>query len=264
MISIIIPTYKGREEKLEKLLATIPDSYEIIIMDGEESLATKRNKGAKEANHEVLVFIDDDNELHPYALRRIEGIFKMRSDIGILGLMATYDEDRNKVCDGGSFRNFTTGFTTDKYVNKKYTEAPDIYEVDEVANAFAIKRKIFNAFGGFDAESFPIDLDEADLCARIKKARYKVLMARNCRVFHKSITYSRLPNLRRAKNAYYVARNKILFQKKHGKSLVLYYLLFMPLTIVLYSLVFVYRLQLEYLKYFYKGVIDGIGNRKRH
>ena len=61
-VSVIIPTMLGREDMLARLLSTIPEGYEPIVVGDENLLlAAKRNKGAKLAHGEYLLFIDDDN-----------------------------------------------------------------------------------------------------------------------------------------------------------------------------------------------------------
>lgn len=258
MISIVIPTYKGREKKLKELTDSIYGGHEIIIVDGDKSLAAKRNEGASRATKDILLFVDDDNVFCTNTLKNIKFIFKTFDGIGVLGCVGTYASNTTKVCDGGSKRNFITGFTSDAWVNKSVIDMPEFVEVDEVANAFAIRREVFEELGGLDEESFPIDLDEADLCARVKRRGLAVFVASKCIVFHKSNTYSRLPDFRRLKNAYYLGRNKILFQKKHGHNFGLYLLLFLPVTILGYSIILCGRGKLFHLYYFIKGVVHGI------
>jgi hypothetical protein len=145
----------------------------VIVVAGDMPLADKRNLGAAKGKNKIILFIDDDNELSPNALDN--AILNFTDGmVAVVGLIATYDDDRKKICDGGAFRNFTTGLTTDHFVNKNLIACRDPYEVDEVANAFMIRRSVFNFMKGFDAESFPIDLDEADLCARIKAIGLKI------------------------------------------------------------------------------------------
>src|SRR3990167_4645047 len=111
-VSVIIPTMKGREAMLAKLISTIPKKYEIIVVDDEDILlAAKRNKGANKATGEYLFFVDDDNYLEPGA---IEVALQLVSKplIGVVGFMACYDDRPDVVADGGSRRNYLTGFTS--------------------------------------------------------------------------------------------------------------------------------------------------------
>ena len=102
-VSVIIPTMKGREAMLQKLLYTIPTEHEIIIVDDEDLLlAAKRNKGARQAKGEYLFFVDDDNYLKTGALEEMVKAFD--ETIGVMGMTACYDDKKMIVADGGSDR----------------------------------------------------------------------------------------------------------------------------------------------------------------
>ena len=266
-VSVIIPTMKGREAMLEKLLSTIPDKYEKIVVGDEDLLlAAKRNKGAKKAKGEYLFFVDDDNYLEPQAIEwALEAIEK--EGVGIVGFMACYDDKKNYIADGGSNRNYLTGFTTGVYTNFFW---PDIghkpYEVDEVANAFMIHAEDFFMLYGFDEKNFPIDLDEADLCKRIKDLGMKVMMCPMARCYHKSQTYSHIPDFRRPRNAYFMGRNRVIYQRKFNNPLRywVYIGVFMPVFVGFYSMSLIWRRKPLMIWHFMRGVIDGIFGRRKN
>lgn len=258
-VSVIIPTMKGRAGLLYQLLITLPEGVEVIIVDDEDLLlAAKRNKGARQASGEYLLFIDDDNYLD------VNAIFYMlfhAKKYGILGMVACYQDKPNLVADGGSKRNYLNGFTWGMNTNRFINElGPYPYEVDEVANAFMIKRSVFEFVGGFDEKNFPIDLDEADICKRIKNLGYKIMMCPRAICYHKSQTYSRIADFRRPLNAYYMGRNKVLFQKKHTNLLKygIYILIFLPLTLLAYAYCLLIRRKPVMFFHFMRGVLDGL------
>ena len=257
MTSIVIPTHK-RNDKLKRLLKSIPkNKFEIIVVNNNMSLAGKRNYGYKKSKGKHILFIDDDNELDFRAVENLEKAIR-RNKTGIAGMLGCYSDKRDTICDGGDTRNLTTGFTKAKHFNQKVMIWDNIfkpYEVDEVANSFMVRRSLIKKIGLFDEERFPIDLDEADLCLRAKRAGYKVVIVPNAVTFHDSITYSRIPNFRRPKNAYYVGRNRILFQKKHHLPL-----RYIPVFILSYVLCLIWRFKFKLIKHFLKGVKDGIFN----
>lgn len=265
-LSVIIPTMKGREEKLLRLLETIPAGCEIIVIDDENLLlAAKRNKGAALASGDYLLFIDDDNVLARDAVRKIRSNFN--SSIGIMGMVACYEKDKTRVADGGSLRSMVSGFMYGVNTNKKIEDIPaEPYEVDEVANAFMIPAKVFNKVRGFDQDNFPIDLDEADICRRIKALGMRVMMCPEAVCYHDSITYSFVPDFRRPMNAYFMGRNRVFYQKKHlKKGEFLYYLYcFFPVFVLFYSLSLLYRRKLNLIPHFLKGAIDGLQGRRQN
>ena len=265
--SVIIPSMKGREELLKKLLSTIPKKYEVIVVDDDNLLlAAKRNKGAKQAHGEYLFFVDDDNYLAHGAIEAALDVFE-KSRIGVVGFMACYDDKKDYVADGGSKRNYLTGFTsginTNAYWHSLHKQA---YEVDEIANAFMMHRETFFEQYGFDELNFPIDLDEADLCKRIKDKGLKVMMNPMSLCYHKSQTYSHIPDFRRPMNAYFMGRNRQLYQRKHLTAVpyCVYLLLFLPLFIGFYTASLVWRRKFQLITPFIKGVLDGLSGRREN
>jgi len=266
-VSVIIPTMKGRKALLEKLLSTIPSYCETIIVDDEDILlAAKRNKGAKKATGEYFLFIDDDNYLAPGA---IAAAMTLAEDdgVGVVGFMACYDDKKNLIADGGSYRNYTTGFTDGLMTNHRYSEIEkEPYEVDEVANAFLMHSELFFELQGFDEENFPIDLDEADFCKRAKEKGYKIMMCPKARCYHKSQTYSPIPDFRRPRNAYFMGRNRIIYQRKfnHPLRFGVYLCFFMPVFVGFYSASLIWRRKPLMIVHFLKGVFDGILGRRKN
>lgn len=264
-VSIVIPTIPGRTELLGNLLKSIPKEYaqNIIIMPQNEMLlAEKRNKGASEAMGDYIIFVDDDNtfceESIDIALANID------DSIGVMGFVACYDDKPFVIADGGSNRGYWTGLMRGINTNKAiWSVSKYIYEVDEVANCFMIKRSLFEKLGGFDEANFPIDLDEADLCKRAKDNGYRVVMSTGSVVHHKSQTYSRIPDFRRPLNAYYMARNKVLFERKHVHpyQFFLYALFFLPPTWLGYMLCLLLRRKPKMCYHFTKGMLDGLSGR---
>lgn len=264
-VSVIIPTMKGREGMLYKLLSTIPDWCETIIVDDEDLLlAAKRNKGAAQAKGHFLLFIDDDNYIENSSIENMIFSFEDKM-VGIVGMMACYSTDKNIIADGGSKRNYLTGFTTGLNTNRDRRSilAMD-YEVDEVANCFMIPKCFFNSAGKFDEKNFPIDLDEADLCKRFKDGGLKTVICPQAICYHNSITYSHIPDFRRPLNAYFMGRNRVIFQRKHSRffNYCVYLVLFMPVFVLFYCGSLLYRKKPGLCIPFLKGVFDGLSGRR--
>lgn len=267
-ISVIIPTMKGREEMLQRLISTIPPGCEIVIVDDEDLLlAAKRNKGAAQATGDFLLFIDDDNYIRDGSCLMMMSRHFLSGKVGVVGMTACYDDNKLFIADGGSVRNYLTGFTRGINTNLHlYNINSFFYEVDEVANAFMISRKVFDEVGGFDELDFPIDLDEADICKRIKDLGYKIKMNSLAICYHKSQTYSHIPNFRRSLNAYFMGRNRVLYQRKHNTFLhyCLYLIFFNPVFVCFYTGSLIYRKNPKMIFPFLKGVFDGVFNRREN
>ena len=267
-VSVIIPTMKGREGMLQKLLSTLPEDCEKIIVDDEDLLlAAKRNKGAKNAKGKYLFFIDDDNYLKDFAISEMTK--KFHETIGVMGMTACYDDKKMIIADGGSLRNMVTGFTTGLHTNETVwgnLNMPGCYDVDEVANAFMIRREVFEEAGGFDEKNFPIDLDEADLCKRIKDMGYRIVYNPTAICYHKSQTYSALPGFRRKLNAYTLPCHKLRYQGKYLNALSywVFVAFFLPLHIGLYTIALIWRKQFEMIIPYMRGTFDGLFGRRKN
>lgn len=260
-ITAVIPTVAGREELLVKLLQSLPNNIQRIVVDKNDiPLAAKRNFGGTYAKGRYIIFIDDDNYLKSGCVDEL--MKHMTDDIGIMGITACYDNNPDYVADGGSKRDYSTGFTKGLYTNSHVKDLPkEPYEVDEVANAFIMRRQLFRNLRGFDQTNFPIDLDEADLCRRVKKSGKKVVMCPMAQCCHKSQTYSWLPDFRRPMNAYFMGRNKILYARKHGDVMAL---LLSPVMIIAYCIALLYRKKPWMIVHFLKGTYDGLFSRSEN
>ena len=265
LFSVIIPTMKGREVMLQKLLSTIPDEYEKIVVDDEDLLlAAKRNKGAKLAKGEYLFFVDDDNYLTPGAIEAALELAE-KEGVGVVGFMACYDDKQDLVADGGSKRNYLTGFTTGINTNAfwpRLNKTP--YEVDEVANAFMIHAELFFELQGFDDVNFPMDMNESDICFRIKKMGYTIMMNPLAMGYHKSQTYSCFPNFRKEMYAYFHGNGRVGFARKHYHGLCYWghISIFLPLFLCFYTVSLLWRKNFKVIFPFLKGVFDGLRGRR--
>ena len=266
-VSVIIPTIRGREAMLAKLTSTISYKYEVIVINDEALLlAAKRNKGASMAKGEYFLFVDDDNYFEPGAIEAAVELCE-RESVGVVGFMACYDDQKDKVADGGSKRNYLTGFTTGVNTNAVYsTLSKEPYEVDEIANAFMVDAELYYQLQGFDEKNFPIDLDEADFCRKVKWMGLKVMVCPLARCYHKSQTYDWVPNFRGVKSAYCMGRHRVFFQRNCNSNLryCVYLVFFFPVFVGFYTLSLLYKKNPSMIWPFLKGAFDGLRNSPTH
>jgi hypothetical protein len=95
ILSILIPTLSSRKNTLDELLAVLKPQQnpyiEIIVhRDDKKTIGQKRNELIKNASGEYIVFIDDDDLVHPYyaniIIEAIRSQEKKPDCIGIVGL----------------------------------------------------------------------------------------------------------------------------------------------------------------------------------
>lgn len=304
LVSVVIPTF-NRIKELTELVDSLVlinkyKDVEIIIVDNnskdinylkflekykpynikvklltnfeESALSKSRNMGIEEASGDFIFFIDDDNVVTEEVIEKLVKVTEADNTIGAVAPVALYYNERNKVLDAGAMRNYLNSFTINVFLNEDKERLPPIpFAVSEISNAFIVRSIIFKKIGMFDALNFPIDLDEADLCLRVKKAGYKILVVPQAHIYHKVFKINTLSiislRFRREKNAYYMGRNRVLFQRKHLSwwQYAIFLVLYLP---IFYGLYFFSSLlpqpessllrRLKFISLFTQGVSAGL------
>lgn len=273
LVSIVIPTY-NRFEELNQLIDSLLSinqykNIEIIVVDNNSSdtryanlldkyrgisipikkiinlevgtLSRSRNLGIKSSQGEYIFFIDDDNIIEKDTIERLIATLQNDKAIGIISPVAFYENNREVILDAGAKRNLLNSFTINLFLNENKDDLPSqAFYVSEISNAFMIKREVFLKIGLFDQVIFPIDLDEADLCLRAREAGFKIAIEPKTSIYHKVVKINSLAitslRFRREKNAFYMGRNRILFQRRHLNMVgyFVYLLLYFPIFSLLY------------------------------
>jgi GT2 family glycosyltransferase len=250
-VTVVIPTIPERDISL--LVGILHNfAYEVIVVE-EGSLSHKRNVGWGLAKGDYVLFLDDDNVIIADTIGNLVEAF-IDSNVGIAAAVAC-DVWSMRVVDGGAKRWLLSGFQHGLYIQRKRRDLPGIpYPVHEVANAFMVRRNLPFRFD----EQFPMDMDEADLCLRVRKAGYKVVYVPRAVVFHDPVPV--VPKFRREQSAFHMARNRVVFQKKHLKwwQFVIFMSTFFLLFVFIYTLSLVINGQSKFLKSFFKGVWRGV------
>ncbi len=247
MISIVITT-RDRRQNLFDLLASIkinpPKSeYEIIVIDdfSEEDfkdellskykvnfiknprrsgLIKSRNAGWRAAKHEIVLFIDDDNEIKDSDFfDKAITQFNKNEKTGILGCITYYFDDPSLIQFGPTIFNKYTGKTTFIGVNSHEIESENgLVKTHDVPNAFFTRLKVLKETGGFSDEIVQT-FSEADYAEKVRKAEYEVFQCTELKVYHKSpkMDFSKM-SVRHMGGSpwrfYYLMRNRFVFIKK--------------------------------------------------
>jgi GT2 family glycosyltransferase len=159
----------------------------VVVIENKENVGFSRgcNIGAQKANGEYLLFLNSDTEFtadDTLSLMR-EAMTEKVGAVG--GLMK--NEDGSLQRSFGSFYTLAKvskmiflgerGELSGVNVNKKQ-------EVDWVSGGFMmVQRSVFESAGRFDEKIF-MYVEDVELCYRIKKAGYKVIMNPEAKVKH--------------------------------------------------------------------------------
>lgn len=208
--SIIALTFNGLElnkKCINSILKNTDGNFELIIVDNASSdgtadylslLSDKRigvisnkknvgfargnNQGAKKAEGEILVFLNNDTEVTGGWLKSLQNALDS-GDVGIAGSKLLYLDGKiqhagvvfsHKGMPRHIYRRFDSNFPP---ANKEK-------EYQAVTGAcLAIKKEIFDRVGGFD-EKYVNGLEDVDLCFKVKKSGFKVMYCPKSVVVH--------------------------------------------------------------------------------
>lgn len=221
-ISIIIPVLNG-SEYIETLLNSLSiqrtdKKYEVIVVDNDSDdntveiakkngakvlhkergyyISSVRNEGVKNAQGEIISFIDVDCEVEKDWLSQGFNILKKNDDIGIIG--------GQYVCPKKS-----------TWVQRAWESVRQrgSHDVNFVTSGnFFIKKDIFNEFGGFN-ENLETG-EDYDLCLRVSK-KYRIISDDKINVVHYGDPTTLMQRLQKeiwyGKNIKQILRNKPLY-----------------------------------------------------
>ena len=148
-LTVVIPATDGRvtlERTLDAVRRASEPPEEVIVVDQPSHLgpAAARNVGSRQANGDVVVFVDADVEVHRDAFARIRSAFQ--NEPSLAAIFGSYDDDPGAEGIVSDFRNLLH-----HHVHQESAGAATTFW----AGLGAIRRDVFLALGGFDEERFP-------------------------------------------------------------------------------------------------------------
>jgi hypothetical protein len=164
-LTVVVPA-TNMPETLERCVTALSNADgspdELIVIEGppNSSPASARNRGAKDASHEVIVFVDADVEIARDALTRIRVAFE--TDPDLTAIFGSYDDSPAHPGTVSGFRNLLH-----HHVHQEGRSAASTFW----AGLGAIRRSDFLAIGGFDEERFPNpSVEDIDVGMRLTAA----------------------------------------------------------------------------------------------
>lgn len=197
-ITIVIPVYNGGES-FRQCLMSIKRSLRlprevIVVSDGDtdgswqvaESFGAKvlrlpssggparaRNLGAREAQSDIIFFVDADVMLHPNTIGLVEQEFQQSPNLA--ALIGSYD-------DAPGAKNFLSQY---KNLFHHYTHQISSEEASTFWGACgAVRRSTFQAIGGFDERYRKPCIEDIELGYRLKQAGYSIRLCKDIQVKH--------------------------------------------------------------------------------
>jgi GT2 family glycosyltransferase len=136
--------------------------------------AAARNAAVASSSAEVLVFVDSDVEVHSDALARIER--RLLEDAGLAAVFGAYDDEPSAPGLVSRFRNLLH-----HHVHLSAAGEAETFW----AGLGAVRRDVFEAAGGFDAERFPEpSVEDIELGMRLRERGARLLLDPSIRGRH--------------------------------------------------------------------------------
>lgn len=197
MISIVIPSHESKY--LDRLLKSIPNGYEVIIVDDKEGKGAgwARNDGARRAKGDTLLFVDSDVILNKDTLFRIEDSMKYYQTC----------------CCEYDIEPANPGFFTDFKAILARSWIPSLLHITAfTGRCGAITKELFDKVGGFTEHYESASVEEWDLGRKITKLGMRLHYDPTITVKHHFPDFPQ-----QIKRLYQRTRDWMNIHKKYGK-----------------------------------------------
>lgn len=152
-----------------------------VYFEAEQGLSYARNRGVKESEGEIIVFLDDDVEIdHKWLIELLQPFCE--KEVGVVG---------GKVLPFGH-TEFPKWLPREYgYLTSVFDPSDLVCDVEKVMGAnFAVRRNVFNEVGVFNVNlgrkgKKLLGGEEVELFQRINRAGYKIIFTPHSRVWHK-------------------------------------------------------------------------------
>jgi GT2 family glycosyltransferase len=178
-LTVVVPATdqpKTLARGLAAIRAATDPPEEIVVVDEPSRVgpAEARNRGARMANGDVVVFVDSDVVVHADAFERIRDRFVR--DPGLAGLFGAYDDRPDADGVVSRFRNLLHHHV-------------HVESAGPVASFWAglgaIRRDVLEEIGGFDAERYPRpSIEDIELGSRLAERGYRIELDPSIRGTH--------------------------------------------------------------------------------
>jgi GT2 family glycosyltransferase len=212
-IEIIVVDFgtKGLAQELNPLLHEV----KLVHLEEDIGVAAARNKGVKASSGPYLAFLDNDTLPEPEWLTEAVKVLQINEGIAAVQSLLLNYSNPIKV-DGAGCLIDISGFPMERgrYFGRLEDESGQFQGHERIfgasAAAMVVKRSVLEEVGLFDPDFF-IELEEVDLCWRIRLAGYDILLAEKSRVLHRRQSKAGLGvSEYQTKRAFHSAKNQIL------------------------------------------------------
>jgi cellulose synthase/poly-beta-1,6-N-acetylglucosamine synthase-like glycosyltransferase len=169
MVSVIVPYLDARIAW--RCLNSLPDTVEPIFLEDDYHYgpAVLRNRGAKQANGDILFFIDSDATVYPDTIRRIEQHF---TDPTVDGVTIVWDKVPLEPNFFNKFKAIEMNYTMNRY-----------FKTACASNGTAIRRSVFLKTGGFNEKYIDACVEDFEFGLRVI-GKYNIVFDKTIKMQH--------------------------------------------------------------------------------
>ncbi|KKQ25813.1 MAG: hypothetical protein US39_C0004G0058 [Microgenomates group bacterium GW2011_GWC1_37_12b] len=293
IVSAVIVTMNRKDELIDCIDSLIKSKCifsEIVVVDNGSKIPTKsflskkfpkvkiirsevnigaaagRNLGIKNVNGDFIFFMDDDAVIDNMAICQMLEVFKKYKNVGLVQ-PKVYDKDQPTVIQGaGHTINLMTGRAKAwGIMEPDHGQYDNDREIPMTGGIVLVKKSVIKKIGVFDEDYF-IPYEDSDLCMRATKAGFKVYCSGEAKSWHQGKKATAVnPRLEwmgvtTPERAYRIARNKIIFMRKHAPlaNKVIFMLVILPFYALAHSAIIVSSNRFDIFFNYWKGLFSGL------
>lgn len=196
-LEIIVVDNGSRDGSPEMVRKEFP-GVKLIRNKKNLGFAKGNNQGAQAAAGDLVMFLNSDTIVQNKAIEKLANtLSEMDNKVAAISPLLTNED--GSIQKDPCYLKFPSLLTTLFYYNKilkrlivkffpriffSATNFERLTEVDQLPGAaMMVRKEVFNKLGGFD-ESYPLYFEDVDLCFRMKKLGYKLMLEPKAEIIH--------------------------------------------------------------------------------
>lgn len=272
LVSVIITTRDRKEivsDCLESVLKMDYPNFEVILVDNASTDGTARavkkkfpkvkvivskknlglnggkNLGQKYACGDYILFLDSDTVVDKNLLAELIKIDETDPKIGIICPKIYYFDRKNVIWYAGSHVNLLTSQTKNIGANQADRwQWNQVCPTEFAPTAYLAKRIVAQKLKGHNADFF-MTYGDTDFGFRAREAGFKVIFCPTAKLWHRLQMQENIKTIRALgynlpMRAYYFARNRVVFMKRHAPPV--NFLIFMIFFFPIFTFYFAYKI----------------------
>jgi len=264
-LEVIVVDNGSTDKTVEALKRNFP-KVKLVLSKKNLGLNKAKNLGQKQALGDYILFLDSDTIVDKSFLTELVELAESNPQVGIVCPKMYYFDQKDVIWYAGAKVNLLTSQTKNIGCNKKDCGQFDsVKETFFAPTAYLATRKVVEKLDGHE-EGFFMTYGDTDYGFRARRAGFKVMFCPSAKLWHRLGQEENVKSIRALGynlplRAYYFARNRVVFMKRHAPKLNfwIFLLFFFPLmTIYITYKIIIFGGAREFLKPHLTGSLDGL------